>query len=193
MKQNVKTESISKRCKAKIPPLWCALGVALFVATPSHAMAFSLVKNPPVVLLKPADHSSTYMIHPHFRWVEDCGYSAPFYSQNHGAIEFSISAYGATCTQTVSRNIEISGNEIYDWDGMGISVENAQNVEITSNIVTHLNSTNFYPGGANYAVFLEYTDAVSIVGNDLRDTRPMDAPIQVENSTNTIILNNQTP
>ena len=125
--------------------------------------------------------------------IVDCGYSAPFYSQGHGAIEFGISAYGVVCTQTVHQNIEIAGNEIYDWDGRGISVENAQNVEITSNIVTHLNSTNFYPGGNNYAVFLGYTDAALIAGNDLRDTRPMDAPIQVENSTNTIVLDNQIP
>ena len=124
--------------------------------------------------------------------IEDCGYSAPFYSQGHGAIEFSIKAYGATCTQTVSRNIEIAGNRIYDWDGMGISVECAQGVQVVSNTVTHLNSTNFYLGGNNHAIFLEYTVGALIAGNDLRDRRPMDAPIQIENSTNTIILDNQT-
>jgi hypothetical protein len=125
--------------------------------------------------------------------IEDCGYSAPFYSQGHGAIEFSIKAYGTACTQAVHQNIEISGNEIYDWDGMGISVECAQNIQIISNTVMQLNSTNFYLSGNNVAVYLEHTEDAVIAGNDLRDSRPMDAPIQVENSTNTVILNNQIP
>jgi len=122
--------------------------------------------------------------------ITDCGYSAPFYGQDVGAIEFGIAAYGTTCTQTVHRNIEITGNTLYDWDGKGIAVKNAEGVLILSNTVKQLNATNFYPGGSNYAIWLNYTDGAVVTGNDLRDTRPMNAAIQVTNSTRVVISGN---
>lgn len=125
--------------------------------------------------------------------MEDCGQTFHFFSQDHGAIEFGISAYGTVCTQTVHQNIEIAGNEIYDWDGKGISVENARDVLIHSNTIANLNATAFQPGGENYGVYLNHTANAMVTGNRLIDERPMDAPIQFENSTNTIVLNNQIP
>ncbi|MCF7817304.1 MAG: right-handed parallel beta-helix repeat-containing protein [Kiritimatiellales bacterium] len=124
--------------------------------------------------------------------IEDCGYSSPFFSQDHGAIELGISAYGTTCTQTVHQNIEIAGNDIYDWDGKGIAVENAGDILIHDNVIDNLNATTFYPGGKNYGVYLNHTANAVVTGNSLLDTRPMDAAVQVENSTNCIVLDNQT-
>jgi hypothetical protein len=125
--------------------------------------------------------------------ITDCGYSFPFYSQDGAAIELSIAAYGTNCTQTVHRNIEIIGNTIYDWDGKGIAVKNAQDVLILSNTVVNLNATNFYPGGSNYGIYLDYTDGAYVIGNDLRDDREMTAPIFVTNSVNTVLDGNLLP
>jgi hypothetical protein len=122
--------------------------------------------------------------------ITDCGYSAPFYSGDHGAIKIGIDAYGTNCTQTVHRNIEITGNTIYDWDGKGIAVENAQGVLILSNTVKQLSATNFYPGGSNYGVSLDNTDGSSVIGNDLRDTRSMTVAIHVTNSIGVVINGN---
>ncbi|MCF7818248.1 MAG: right-handed parallel beta-helix repeat-containing protein, partial [Kiritimatiellales bacterium] len=116
--------------------------------------------------------------------VKDCGYSSTFLSQSHGSIEFSIVAYGTVCTQMVHRNVEIRGNEVYDWDRKGLSVENAQNALIHSNIITSLDATTFVPGRSNYGIYLDYTDGAIVTDNDLRDPRPMTAAVQIENSTN---------
>jgi hypothetical protein len=122
--------------------------------------------------------------------VADCGYSSTFLSQKRGAIELGIVAYYTNCTQTVHTGIEISGNTIYDWEGKGVSVENAQDVRIHSNTVVNLDSTNFYSGTGNYAVYLNRTDGSVVTGNDLRDGRPMDAAVYVEESTNCVVQDN---
>lgn len=124
-------------------------------------------------------------------YMEDCGQTYYFFAQNHGAIEFGINAYGTNCTSAVHQGIEISGNEIYDWDRRGIVVENAQNVLIHSNAISNLNATTFYPGGKNYGVSLNHTADAVVSGNILLDDRPMDAAVYAEDSTNCIVLDNE--
>jgi|GEM_PF-3596779 len=126
-------------------------------------------------------------------YIEDCGSCLTFFGQDPGAINIGINAYGTVCTQTVHQSIEIRGNEIYDWDGKGISVQCAGNVQIVSNTIKQLSSTNFFPGGSNYGICLKHTDGAKITGNDLRDIRPMNAAILIENSTNYTVSGNQVP
>ncbi|QHI69816.1 right-handed parallel beta-helix repeat-containing protein [Tichowtungia aerotolerans] len=123
--------------------------------------------------------------------IVDCGYSDAFFYQGHGAIEFGISAYNTVCTQAVHRSVEISGNTICDWDGMGISIENAEDVLICSNTVSNLSADEFFATvDQNHAVSLAYTAGATVTGNHLLDTRPMDAAVYVENSSNCIVLYN---
>ena len=58
-------ESLKGRRRARA--LCFAVGAVLLFAATGFAMTFSVVGNPPVALLEPADNGSTYMIHPHFR------------------------------------------------------------------------------------------------------------------------------
>jgi hypothetical protein len=122
--------------------------------------------------------------------IMDCGYSSTFYNLDSGAIHIAAAAYQTNCTQTVHRNIEITGNTVYDWDGRGVVVENAQNVLIFSNTVKQLNATNFYDGGLNYGIYLNYTDGAEVSSNDLRDTRPVTAAIFSTNSTDLVVSGN---
>ena len=118
----------------------------------------------------------------------DCGYltigqndSSGIYMENLGY------------TQTgIAQNIEITGNTVYDWSRQGMLIRNVSATRIVSNRVGNLNSTNFipYPGASNYAVRLVYNDGSVVMGNDLRDTRPVDAAVQVENSTNCVVEGN---
>ena len=69
-------------------------------------------------------------------------------------------------------------------------MENAQNVLIFSNTVKQLNATNFYDGGLNYGIYLNYTDGAEVSSNDLRDTRPVTAAIFSTNSTDLVVSGN---
>lgn len=122
--------------------------------------------------------------------IINCGYSSIFLSQRRGTIQFAIDAYQTNCTQQLHTDIEIAGNQIFDWEGRGISVQNAHNVQIVSNAVTHLNSTGFVLPD-NYGIYLNHVHGAEIVGNDLRDARAPDAAIFIENSTTTWVENNQ--
>ena len=121
--------------------------------------------------------------------IIDCGYSSTFLGQRRGTIHFAIEAYQTNCTQQLHSNIEIAGNRIYDWDGYGISVENAQQVLIVSNTVTSLFSTNFARTD-NVGIYLNEVDDAVIAGNDLRDPRGVDGSVLIENSTQVLSFDN---
>jgi len=124
-------------------------------------------------------------------YIEDCGYSVLFYGQNRGVIEFGKNLLaGVSGTESIHDGIEISGNQIYDWNRTGISVEYARNVQIVSNTVSDLKSGSFYPGGRNDSLYVNRVDGIRIIGNDLRDARPVDESIRIENSADTEIRGN---
>lgn len=124
--------------------------------------------------------------------IDDCGQGYYFFTQEHGAIELGINGYYSTCTQMVHQLIEISGNEIYDWDGKGIRVENTRDVLIYSNTVSDLNAASFASGvSANYAVYLSYVSNAVVTENILLDDRFMDSAIYISDSSDCIVLDNQ--
>jgi len=121
----------------------------------------------------------------------DCGYVSPFYQQQRGVLEFQArAASGTNCTQMIHRNVEISGNEILDWSRKAIAVKNTAGLLVYSNTVKNLNETGFYSGGQNYAVYLDYTSNSIVTGNDLRDTRPMNAAVYAQNSADCTVIDN---
>lgn len=118
----------------------------------------------------------------------DCGFLTIGQNDSGGIY---MENFGYTQTD-IAQNIEISGNEIYDWNRQGVIVRNASGVWCESNTVGNLNSTSFipYPGTYNYAIRLAYTDGCEVTANDLRDARPVDEAVRIENSTNCLVEDN---
>lgn len=122
--------------------------------------------------------------------IRECGYSSVYLDQERGAIELVAKAYNTDCKELLHRDIEIAGNEIYDWNGKGIHVENSQDVMIYSNVVADLNSTALLGADFNYSVYLFDTEDVLLADNDLLDSRAIDASVFASDSTETVLIDN---
>lgn len=122
--------------------------------------------------------------------ISECGTSSLHLGQRRAAIELISQAYNTDFKDILHRNIEISGNQIFDWTGKGIHIRDAGEVLIHSNVIANLNSTAFLTGGTHYSVYVEDSQNLLLTHNDLLDDRPVTASLWISNCTDSVLLKN---
>lgn len=86
------------------------------------------------------------------------------------------------------RSIVIDGNEIRNWQEVGISIQNAQDVRVTNNRLIGEEAL-FNNDRKHYGIYVNASDDVEISGNRFEDRRILDAEIEVTENTDGVTVN----
>ncbi|QHI69941.1 right-handed parallel beta-helix repeat-containing protein [Tichowtungia aerotolerans] len=128
--------------------------------------------------------------------INGCTFSSYILNQERGSIELQAKGYNGTAEFESSwkgqSDICIQGNTIVDWQRRAIRAHCAENLLVEGNVIANT-VDSFAAGQSNYAIYLKNTANAFVWDNQIDDSRSLTGTIEVQNSTNVVVLGNTVP
>jgi hypothetical protein len=108
--------------------------------------------------------------------------------QNMGQIQMSLYKLGSQFgAWRAHQRIQISDNEIWNWQDRGITLRNARDINVSRNLITAAPGVTFNNTRPHYGIYVDNAQDSLISSNNIADPRPLTAPVLVTNSVSIIV------